>query len=76
MCSSDLIKSEKSVFLSLWAMIPVTFIDDDFRVIGVGSILNSLVEKIRIAKERLAFMLSNTASPIIELIPIATTCVS
>ena len=34
------IKSEKSVFLSLWAMIPVTFIDDDFRVIGVGSILN------------------------------------
>ena len=69
------IKSEKGVFLTLWAMIPVTFIDDDFRVIGVGSILNSLAEKNRIAKERLAFMLSNTASPIIELIPIATTFV-
>ncbi len=56
-------------------MIPVTFIDDAFHVIGVGSILYSLAEKNRIAKERLAFMLTNTASPIIELIPIATTFV-
>ncbi len=69
------IKSEKGVFFTVWALIPVTFIDCGFRVIGAGSITRSLAEKNNIAKERLAFMLNNTASPVVELIPIATTFV-
>ncbi len=69
------IKSEKGVLYILWALIPITFIDCGFRVIGAGSIVSSLAEKNKIAKERLAFMLSNTASPVVELIPIATTFV-
>ena len=69
------IKSEKGVFYILWALIPITFIDCAFRIIGAGSIVNSLAEKNRISKERLAFMLNNTASPVVELIPIATTFV-
>ena len=69
------VKSERGVFYTLWALIPVTFIDCGFRIVGAGSIIHSLAEKKRIAKERLAFVLNNTASPIIELIPIATTFV-
>ena len=69
------IKSKRGVFFTLWALIPVTFIDCGFRVVGAGSITRSLAEKNQIAKERLAFMLNNTASPIVELIPIATTFV-
>ena len=69
------IKSEKGVFYILWALIPITFIDCAFRIIGAGSIVNSIAEKNKIAKERLAFMLNNTASPVVELIPIATTYV-
>ena len=69
------IKSEKGVFYILWALIPITFIDCAFRIIGAGSIVSSLAEKNKIAKERLAFMLNNTASPVVELIPIATTFV-
>lgn len=69
------IGSKKGVFFTLWALIPVTFIDCGFRVIGAGSIIRSLAEKNKIAKERLAFMLNNTASPVVELIPIATTYV-
>lgn len=69
------IGSKKGVFFTLWALIPVTFIDCGFRVIGAGSIIRSLAEKNKIAKERLAFMLNNTASPVVELIPIATTFV-
>jgi tetracycline resistance efflux pump len=69
------VKSEKGVFLLLWALIPVTFIDCGFRVVGAGSIISSLTEKYKIAKERFAFMLNNTASPVTELIPIATTYV-
>lgn len=69
------IKNEKGVFFALWALIPVTFIDCGFRIVGAGSITRSLAEKNKIAKERLAFMLNNTASPVVELIPIATTFV-
>lgn len=69
------IKSKNGVFYMLWALIPVTFIDCGFRIIGAGSIIRSLAEKNKIAKERLAFMLNNTASPVVELIPIATTFV-
>jgi len=69
------IKSEKGVFFTLWALIPVTFIDCGFRIVGAGSITRSLAEKHKIAAERLAFMLNNTASPVVELIPLATTFV-
>ena len=69
------IKSKNGVFYILWALIPITFIDCAFRIIGAGSIVSSLAEKNKIAKERLAFMLNNTASPVVELIPIATTFV-
>jgi Na+/H+ antiporter NhaC len=69
------VKSEKGVFFTLWALIPVTFIDCAFRIIGTGSIIGSLAAKNKVAKERLAFAINNTASPVIELIPIATTFV-
>ena len=69
------IKNERGVFYTLWALIPITFIDCGFRVIGAGSIVRGLGEKHEIPKARLAFMLNNTASPLIELIPIATTFV-
>ena len=69
------VASKKGVFYLLWALIPVTFIDCGFRIVGAGSITRPLAEKNGIASERLAFMLNNTASPVVELIPIATTYV-
>jgi Na+/H+ antiporter NhaC len=69
------IKSERGVFYTLWALIPVTFIDCGFRVIGAGSIVRRLGEKHKVPKPRLTFMLNNTASPLVEMIPIATTFV-
>lgn len=67
------VASKKGAFYVLWALIPVTFIDCGFRIVGAGSITRPLAEKHGIASERLAFMLNNTASPVVELIPIATT---
>ncbi len=69
------VASKKGAFYVLWALIPVTFIDCGFRVVGAGSITRSLAEKNGIASERLAFMLNNTASPVVQIIPIATTFV-
>ncbi|MEO6904075.1 MAG: sodium:proton antiporter, partial [Bacteroidia bacterium] len=55
------VKSERGALFLLWALIPVTFIDCGFRIVGAGSITRSLAEKNKIAKERFAFMLNNTA---------------
>ena len=72
---SKYVHTERGVLYTLWALIPVTFIDCGFRVVGAGSIIRPLTEKNKIEKERLAFVLNNTASPMIEMIPIATTFV-
>jgi len=69
------IKNERGVFYTLWALIPFTFIDCGFRIVGAGSILDSVATKHKVSRERMAFMLNNTASPIVELVPIATTFV-
>ncbi len=69
------IKSEPGVFFVLWALIPFTFIDCGFRVVAAGSIVRGLADEYKVARARLAFMLNNTASPVVELIPIATTYV-
>jgi Na+/H+ antiporter NhaC len=69
------IHSKKGVFYTLWGLLPLTFIDCGFRVVGAGSIIKSISHREKIAPERLAFQLNNTASPVVELIPFATTFV-
>ena len=64
---SKYVKSETGVFYALWALIPVTFIDCAFRIIGTSAIIRSLAEKNKIAKERLAFTINNTAVPLLSL---------
>jgi tetracycline resistance efflux pump len=69
------VTTQRGVFYTLWALIPVTFIDCAFRIVGAGSIIGTLADKNKISRERIAFTLNNTASPLIELIPVATTFV-
>ncbi len=69
------IKNERAVLYTIWGIVPLTFIDCGFRVVATGSIIKSLAKKYEVAKERLAFMINNTASPIVVLIPVATTFV-
>jgi tetracycline resistance efflux pump len=69
------IASKKGVFYTIWALIPFTFIDCGFRVMATGSITKGIAEKHGVEKERLAFTLNNTASPLVELIPVSTTFV-
>lgn len=73
--AESFIRGKHAVFYTLWGLLPFTFIDCGFRVVAAGSITRPLTKKYEIAKERLAFMLNNTASPVVELVPIATTFV-
>ncbi|MBM7573283.1 Na+/H+ antiporter NhaC family protein [Aquibacillus albus] len=69
------ITSSKRMFMVLWGLLPITFIDCGFRVVATGAIVKSLSQKYNVSKERLAYMLNNSASPVIILIPVATTFV-
>ncbi|WP_188453337.1 Na+/H+ antiporter NhaC family protein [Virgibacillus oceani] len=67
------IKGPNQALLTSWALLPITFMDCGFRVVAGGAIINPLAKRFHVAKERLAYMLNNSASPVIVLIPMATT---
>lgn len=68
-------ETKKGTLLALWATELVTFLDCAYRVVATGMIFKPLVDKRGISRERLAFMLNNSASPVVIMIPIATTFV-
>ncbi len=68
-------ETKKGTLLALWATELVTFLDCAYRVVATGMIFRPLVDKRGISRERLAFMLNNSASPVVALVPIATTFV-
>ncbi len=65
-------KTERRVLLLAWAMLPITFFDNVFRILSVGSILDPLMEKAKGMKERLAFVLCVTTGQTIVLVPLGT----
>ena len=72
---SRIIKSKRGTLFGLWALVAITFIDCGFRVVATGSIMKAIIQKHGISRERFAFMLNNSASPVVALIPVATTFV-
>jgi len=67
------VHSKKGSLIASWLLVPITFIDCGFRVVATGSIIKPLAKKFGVSGEQLAFTLNNSASPLISLIPFATT---
>lgn len=67
------ITNPKKTLIASWLLLPITFIDCGFRVVATGSIMKPLADRFSVSRERLAYMLNNSASPVIVLIPVATT---
>ncbi|MEL7565687.1 MAG: Na+/H+ antiporter NhaC family protein, partial [Dehalobacterium sp.] len=55
------VKTEKGVFVSTWLLSGITFFDTSFHIIGVGTIMRPLLEKVKGSKEKFAFLLSVTS---------------
>ncbi|WP_026700764.1 hypothetical protein [Salibacterium aidingense] len=70
---SKFIKGPNQTLLASWGLLPITFMDCGFRVVAGGAIIKPLAKRYDVAKERLAYMLNNSSSPVIVLIPLATT---
>ena len=47
-------------------------IDDYFHVVAAGTVFRPLTDKLRISREKLAYIIDSTAAPMVILIPIST----
>ncbi|BAS29262.1 Na+/H+ antiporter NhaC family protein [Limnochorda pilosa] len=70
---SGRVRTSRGALSVAWAVLPLTFIDCGFRVVTTGALVTPLARRVGVSPERVAYTLNNTASPLIALIPAATT---
>lgn len=69
------LRGQRPALLALWGTAALTFMDCEFRIMAVGGLSKSLSERLKIAKQRVAFIVDSSTVPLIVLIPVATTYV-
>jgi len=58
--------------LAAWAMGVLIFFDDYANTLIVGSTMRPITDRLRISREKLAYIVDSTAAPIASVIPIST----
>jgi len=58
--------------LATWAMGLAIFFDDYANTLIVGPTMRPITDKLRISREKLAYIVDSTAAPVVSLIPIST----
>ena len=58
--------------LATWAMGILVFFDDYANTLIVGSTMRPITDRLRISREKLAYIVDSTAAPVASLIPIST----
>ena len=58
--------------LSAWAMGVVIFFDDYANTLIVGSTMRPVTDRLRISREKLAYIVDSTAAPVASVFPIST----
>lgn len=65
-------RSRAHTLLASWLMGLVIFIDDYMNALSVSSTMKPLVDKFKISREMLAYVVDSTAAPMCVLVPIST----
>ncbi len=58
--------------LATWAMGVAIFFDDYANTLIVGSTMRPITDRLRVSREKLAYMVDSTAAPVASLFPIST----
>ncbi|PWI58538.1 Na+/H+ antiporter NhaC family protein [Sulfoacidibacillus thermotolerans] len=66
------VKSVRGAFAVAWLTSLGTFMAPDFRIIAVAPIMKSIIERLHIRPQKMAYVIDVTATPLISLIPIGT----
>ncbi|MBM7633331.1 Na+/H+ antiporter NhaC family protein [Geomicrobium sediminis] len=66
------IRSRKGAQASTGLLGISLFIDDYFNALTVGSVMRSITDKLRISREKLAYIVDSTSAPTCLLVPVST----
>ena len=70
--AKEKIKSKKQAKLLTVALVLVTFIDDYFHSLAVGTIARPVMDKFKVSRAKLAYLLDSTAAPVCVLTPVSS----
>ncbi|HEU5138640.1 MAG TPA: Na+/H+ antiporter NhaC family protein [Bacillales bacterium] len=73
--SSEKVQTKKEAIILTWLSTVGTFSAPNFRIVTVAPIMKALLDKIKMSKQELAFVIETTSAPLIALVPIATASV-
>ncbi|MBM4763505.1 Na+/H+ antiporter NhaC family protein [Bacillus sp. B15-48] len=69
---STRIKNERGLLAFIWFTLPFTFMMPMFRIMMIGPVIKSLVNKMKLSKAKVGLMLDISTESIIVLLPVAT----
>lgn len=70
--ASEKVTSRREAMTLTWISTFGTFSSPNFRIVTVAPIMKALLEKIKMSKEELSFVIEATSAPLIVLVPVAT----
>ena len=69
---SNRIKTKKGALFLTWVSTLGTFTAPSLRVVTIAPIMKALLQRVKMSKQELGFVIETTATPVVVLIPIAT----
>ncbi|MCP3742565.1 Na+/H+ antiporter NhaC family protein [Rossellomorea sp. BNER] len=66
------IKTQRGLLALIWITLPFTFMMPMFRIMMIGPVVKSLMEKMKISKEKVGFTMDVSTASVIVLLPVAT----
>lgn len=69
---SNRIKTKKGALFLTWISTLGTFTAPSLRVVTIAPIMKALLQRVKMSKQELGFVIETTATPVVVLIPIAT----
>tara|TARA_B100002003_G_scaffold92980_1_gene86711 strand:+ start:21761 stop:23098 length:1338 start_codon:yes stop_codon:yes gene_type:complete len=66
------LKTRSQVLLSTWLLGLLIFIDDYLNALSVSSSMRAIVDKLKVSREMLAYVVDSTSAPICILVPFST----
>ncbi|WP_067936144.1 Na+/H+ antiporter NhaC family protein [Alicyclobacillus kakegawensis] len=69
---SQRVRTERGAFAVTWLSSLVTFMAPDFRIITVAPVMERVFSRLKVATQKVAFVIDATSTPVCALIPIGT----
>lgn len=66
------IKSQRGLLILIWLTLPFTFMMPMFRILMIGPVVKSIMEKMKLSKQKVGFTMDVSTVSVIVLLPVAT----